>query len=183
MNGRATVGVLRTLALTVLLVGAWRLLGNPMIAKIVVSKSERWLRAYASDGTLVREFPAIVGRSGLGTKEVEGDERTPEGEYYVCFKNPRSRFHLSLGLSYPNLEDARRGLDRGLIDTAQYGEIADAHAARRSPPWRTPLGGEIFIHGEADGRGGTAGCVGVSNSAIEALFPWVELGTTVVIQP
>lgn len=177
------MGVLRTVALTVLLAGAWQLLGQPMIAKIVVSKSERWLRAYAPDGTLVTEFPAIVGRNGAGAKEVEGDERTPEGEYYVCFKNPRSRFHLSLGISYPNLEDARRGVERGLIDTAQFGEIADAHAVRRSPPWRTPLGGEIFIHGEADGRDGTAGCVAVSNSAIEALFPRVELGTTVVIQP
>jgi murein L,D-transpeptidase YafK len=183
MNGRASVIVTRILALMVLLAGAWQLIGKPMVAKIVVSKSERWLRAYAADGTLVTEFPAIVGRSGAGAKEVEGDLRTPEGEYYVCFKNPRSRFHLSLGLSYPNLDDARRGLERGLIDTTQYVAIADAHAARRSPPWRTPLGGEIFIHGEAEGRDGTAGCVAVSNSAIEALFQWVELGTTVIIQP
>ncbi len=154
-----------------------------MVTRIVVSKSQGWLRAYGPDGRVVREFPAIVGRSGAGTKQLEGDQLTPEGEYYVCVKNPRSRFHLSLGLSYPNPQDARRGLERGVIGFDEVREIEQAHAARRTPPWRTALGGEIFIHGEAEGREGTAGCVGLANSAIEVLFSEVELGTPVLIEP
>jgi len=154
-----------------------------MIAKIVVSKSQRLLTAYGADGRILRTFPVIVGRESAGAKEREGDERTPEGEYYVCFKNPQSRFHLSLGLSYPSLADAERGLASGMISAAEYREIASAHAARRIPPWKTPLGGEIFIHGEVGERGGTAGCLAVSNQAIEELFPQVELGTPVLIEP
>jgi murein L,D-transpeptidase YafK len=177
------VKALRILALLVLAIALTRLVGNSMVAKIVVSKSQRSLIAYGADGRILRIFPAIVGRESAGAKEREGDERTPEGEYYVCFKNPQSRFHLSLGLSYPSLADAARGLASGIISAAEYREIADAHAARRIPPWKTSLGGEIFIHGEMAERGGTAGCVAVSNQAIEELFPHVELGTPVLIEP
>ena len=174
---------LRIITLLVLAVALARLVGNSMVAKIVVSKSQRSLTAYGADGRVLRVFPAIVGREPAGTKEREGDERTPEGEYYVCFKNPQSQFHLSLGLSYPSLADAEHGLASGMVSAAEYREIAEAHAARRIPPWKTSLGGEIFIHGEIGERGGTAGCVAVSNQAIEELFPQVELGTPVLIEP
>jgi murein L,D-transpeptidase YafK len=177
------VKALRIIALLVLGVAFTRLVGNSVIAKIVVSKSQRSLTAYGPDGRVLNVFPVIVGRESAGTKEQEGDERTPEGEYYVCFKNPQSRFHLSLGLSYPNLADAERGLAGGMISAAEYREIVDAHAARRIPPWKTSLGGEIFIHGEMGERGGTAGCVAVSNQTIEEIFPQVELGTPVLIEP
>ena len=110
---------LRIAALLLLALALGRLIGGPMVTKIVVSKSQRLLTAYGSDGRVLKVFPAIVGRSSVGTKEREGDERTPEGEYYVCFKNPQSRFHLSLGLSYPSRGDAERGLERGTIGLGQ----------------------------------------------------------------
>jgi murein L,D-transpeptidase YafK len=182
-SGKTIVKALRVLALLVLAIALTRLVGSSMITKIVVSKSQRSLTTYGADGRILRIFPVIVGRASDGAKEREGDERTPEGEYYVCFKNPQSRFHLSLGLSYPGLADAERGLASGMISAAEYREIADAHAARRIPPWKTSLGGEIFIHGEMAEREGTAGCVAVSNEAIEELFPHVQLGTPVFIEP
>ena len=154
-----------------------------MVGKIVISKSHRRLTAYAVDGRILKVVPIIVGRRPEGTKEREGDERTPEGEYSVCVKNAQSRYHLSLGLSYPNVEDARRGLEGGTIGADEYRQIADAQAAGRVPPWKTKLGGEIFIHGEMDGREATAGCVAVANEVIEELFPQVALGTPVVIEP
>ncbi|MGH7819886.1 MAG: L,D-transpeptidase family protein [Candidatus Binatia bacterium] len=154
-----------------------------MVTKIVVSKSKGTLSAFGAEGRVLAVFPIIVGRQSAGTKELEGDERTPEGEYYVCFKNPQSQFHLSLGLSYPNVEDAERALAAGKISTAEHRAIAEAQLAGKIPPWKTELGGEIFIHGEMDGREGTAGCIGITNEAIEQLFPQVELGTPVVIEP
>jgi murein L,D-transpeptidase YafK len=177
------VKALRIIALVVLVIAVVRLVGGPMVARIVVSKSQRLLTAYGADGRVLKMFPAIIGRETSGTKQREGDERTPEGEYYVCFKNPQSRFHLSLGLSYPNLSDARRGLDRGAITPVEYQKIVEAFESKRIPPWKTPLGGEIFIHGDMGERAGTAGCVAVSNQAIEELFPQVTLGTPVVIEP
>ncbi len=170
-------------ALLLIVAALWRIFAAPMVTKIVVSKAERRLTAFGPDGSVVFSFPVIFGRAPLGTKEREGDLRTPEGEYYVCFKNPKSQFHLSLGLSYPNVADADRGLESGSISHAEYTEIVEAQAARRIPPWKTALGGEIFIHGEMNDRAGTAGCVAVANDAMEALFPEVALGTPVVIEP
>ena len=175
--------LLRIIALVVLVVGIIRLVGGPMVTRIVVSKSRGVLTAYGPDGRVLESFPVRIGRQASGTKTREGDERTPEGEYHVCFKNPRSRFHFSLGLSYPSADDAERGLQEGSLTAVEYREIVEAHRARRVPPWKTPLGGEIFIHGGMEGSGGTAGCVAVSDQAIEELFPQVALGTPVVIEP
>jgi murein L,D-transpeptidase YafK len=182
----ALVKALRAMAWVVLAIALGRLTGGLMVTRIVVSKSQGLLTAYGADGRILKSFPAVVGREASGTKMREGDERTPEGAYTVCFKNPRSRFHLSLGLSYPNTIDAARGLQDGSITQLEYRQIIEAHDAGRVPPWRTALGGEIFIHGgmgERDERDGTAGCVAISDEAIEELFPQVALGTPVVIEP
>src|ERR1700757_3284740 len=126
-HGASFVRALRVVARVVLGVSVGKLVGGPVVARIVVSKSQGVLTAYGSDGRILATFPAIVGRQALGTKMREGDERTPEGEYYVCFKTPRSRFHLSLGLSYPNTDDAERGLRDGSITPVEYREIVEAH--------------------------------------------------------
>ena len=174
---------IRIAALLLLVAAIARMVGGPMVTKIVVSKSQRLLTAYGADGRVLKVVPAIVGRDPAGAKEREGDGRTPEGEYQVCFKNPQSRFHLSLGLSYPNAEDAARGLEDGAITRGEYDEIVAAHASGRVPPWKTALGGEIFIHGAMEDRSATAGCVALSDEAIEELYLQVSLGTPVVIEP
>ena len=180
MNARA---VSRAIAVALIAIALWRIFSGPMVTKIVVSKSARLLTAFGEDGAVVARYPVIFGREGVGTKFREGDLRTPEGEYQVCFKNPKSQFHLSLGLSYPNVADAERGLAEGAITQAEYAAIVDAQRAGRIPPWKTALGGEIFIHGEMNRRAGTRGCVAMANRAIEELFPQVPLGTPVVIEP
>lgn len=155
---------------------------NP-IARIVVSKSELTLVAYDATGAEVGRHAVIVGAAPDGTKEREGDRRTPEGVYRVCFKNPKSRFHLSLGLDYPNAEDARRALHEGRIAHDDYVAILEAAREGKIPPWKTPLGGEIFIHGEMREGDTTAGCIAVANEVIEDLYRRVSLGTEVEILP
>jgi len=114
--------------------------------RIVITKGERRLRLYSGEEA-VRTYPIGLGFSPVGDKEREGDGRTPEGEFYVCVKNPRSAFLLSLGLSYPNQEDAERGLSNGLISRTEHDRIVRAIGGGRTPPWNTDLGGEVFIHG------------------------------------
>ena len=119
----------------------------PLVApRLVVSKSRRCLELYA-DGRVVRTYGVALGKNGVDDKEREGDERTPEGEFYVCVKNAASKFSRSLGLSYPNKEDAERGLRGSLITRAEYDRIVEALDKHLRPPWDTALGGEIFIHG------------------------------------
>ena len=149
--------------------------------RIVVYKAQRVLRVY--DGaSLVRTYPVCVGRAE-GDKHREGDRRTPEGRFYVCVKNPRSQYTLSLGLSYPNIEDAERGLAAGLISRSQYEHIRSEIRRRRQPPWNPPLGGAIMIHGGGAERTGTAGCVGMHDEHIRQLYAAIDVGTEVVVRP
>ena len=174
---------LRVLALALVLIGLIGLLTKPVVNRIVVSKSTRMLTVYSMDGRVLKQYAIVLGSNDSGPKQGEGDRRTPEGEYYICFKNPQSRFHLSLGLSYPNLTDAGRGLAQGVISEEEYRQIAEAQRYKQIPPWKTALGGEIFIHGGKDMREATVGCIAVSDQDIEEIFPLVELGTPVVIEP
>ena len=174
-------GLVRVTALLLVVVALVRVMSLERVDRIVVSKSARTLIAYDASGKEILRHAVILGADPLGTKGREGDRKTPEGEYRVCFKNPQSRFHLSLGLDYPNPEDARRGLAEGAIGPEDYSAIVEAHRLGKIPPWKTPLGGEIFIHG-ASGET-TAGCVALTDEAIEELFRRTELGTPVRIDP
>lgn len=150
--------------------------------RVVVEKGARRLRLYAG-GEVVRVRRVALGFEPEGDKVRQGDGRTPEGEYTVCMKNPKSNFYLSLGLTYPSAEDAERGLREGLITRAQHRSITRALAAGRCPLWNTALGGEIFIHGGGTGRDWTFGCVALENPEIKELFDTLPAGTPVRILP
>ncbi|WP_181995770.1 L,D-transpeptidase [Clostridium sp. AM58-1XD] len=117
-----------------------------------------------------------------GDKDVEGDCKTPVGEFYVCSKNANSQYHKALGLSYPNIEDAERGIAQGLITEAQYKKIVRAIQNGSKPDWYTPLGGEIMIHGKRGCADGTRGCIGILDSDIDYIWNFVTMGTKVIIQ-
>ncbi len=150
--------------------------------RIVVSKAGRLLTLY-SGGRVVRAYRVVLGFNPVGDKVKQGDGATPEGEFYVCVKNEKSKFYRSLGLSYPNEEDAGRGLRDGLITRAQHDRIVRAIKERRTPPWDTALGGEIFIHGGGTRGDWTWGCVALENEQAEELFNAVPKGTPVRIEP
>jgi murein L,D-transpeptidase YafK len=132
----------------------------------------------------VKSYRVAVGPNP-GPKQVEGDLRTPEGEYYVCLRQGRgqTRFVRALGLNYPNAADARRGLSAGRITQAQFDKIVYEVDRGRQPPWDTPLGGEILIHGKKDGRSETKGCIALEDAQILEIFPKIPLNTLVVILP
>ena len=104
-------------------------------------------------------------KRGRAVEEVEGDGRTPEGDYIIDRRNPDSKFHLSIGVSYPNPYDR-----------------AFAEALEKSP------GGDIFIHGrppeyQKGGRDWTAGCIAVTDREIEEIYAMVRNGTPIRITP
>jgi murein L,D-transpeptidase YafK len=149
--------------------------------RIVVSKSRRRLALY-SDGRLVREYRVALGKNPSDDKERQGDYRTPEGEFYVCVKNAASKFYLSLGLSYPNRDDAERGLRDHLITRPEHDRIVRAVERGLRPPWDTALGGEIFIHGGGASSDWTWGCVALDDADVKELFDAVPKGTPVRIE-
>ncbi len=150
--------------------------------QLVVRKAARRLTLF-SGGEAVRVYPVVLGFTPEGDKVRQGDGRTPEGTFYVCVKNDKSNFYLSLGLTYPDAEDAARGLRDGLITRRQHDRIARAAKRKAKPPWDTALGGEIFIHGGGTSSDWTAGCVALENAHIKELFDSVPMGTPVRIEP
>lgn len=147
---------------------------------LVVWKSRRILHVLR-DGSVLREFPVALGGNWASDKAVEGDHATPEGDFYICAKNPRSKYFLSLCLSYPNAEDAARGCRAGLIDPGEHDRIMAAIAAGGMPPQHTRLGGEIYIHGGGSGRDWTRGCIALDDTAMREVYDVATIGTPVRI--
>jgi murein L,D-transpeptidase YafK len=136
---------------------------------IVVEKAKRSMTLYAAKKP-IKTYRIVLGGNPVGDKEQEGDSRTPEGRYIIDAKNPKSSFHLSLHISYPDRKDR-----------------AEARRKRVSP------GGAIMIHGSPDYLSAlyttgvypdwTAGCIAVSNAEIEEIYASVRIGTKIVIKP
>lgn len=130
--------------------------------RIVVDKSDRRMRLLR-DGKVVRSYRIALGDAPVGHKTTQGDERTPEGEYRIDGRNPQSRFHLSLRVSYPDAADRAQARRRG----------ADP-------------GGDIFIHGgtpPGHARDWTDGCIAVSDAEIEEIWSLVPTGIPIRIDP
>jgi murein L,D-transpeptidase YafK len=148
----------------------WNLLPTgTTVDRIVVEKSARRLSLFR-DGNQIKIYQIALGRNPLGGKQEEGDAKTPEGIYKIDGRNPQSRFHLALHISYPSDDDKNRAAARGV-----------------SP------GFDIMIHGIQNGRGWigafhrwedwTAGCIAVTDEEIEELWQVTPDGTTIEIRP
>lgn len=154
-------------------------LRDPML---VIRKKDRVLELY--DGrTFIKSYTIVLGFAPAGDKEKEGDGRTPEGEFFVFTKNPQSRFHLSLGLSYPSMDEAKRGLAGGIISRREHDAIISAITDKKMPPQNTALGGEVYIHGGGVASDWTWGCPALDNEDIEEIYNAVSVGTRVTILP
>ncbi len=150
--------------------------------RLLAEKSRRTLTVFSA-GRPVKTYRIALGPDSVNSKEREGDGRTPEGAYYVCLKNSESKYHRALGLSYPSEQDAERGLKAKLISPKEKRTIVDAIRHYRKPPWNTKLGGEIMIHGGGTKHDWTQGCLALSDSDVEELYPRIPLGTQVEIRP
>jgi murein L,D-transpeptidase YafK len=150
--------------------------------RLVVTKKERKLEVFDSD-RLVRTYCISLGFTPVGDKEREGDGKTPEGEFYIFTKNPKSQFYLSLGISYPGIEDAERGLRDGLISKLDHDAIIEAVKNKKMPLQNTALGGLIYLHGGGTGKDWTYGCAALADEDIRQLFNAIPVGTPVTILP
>jgi murein L,D-transpeptidase YafK len=133
------------------------------LTHIQVFKSRRLMQFMDSE-LLIKNYDIELGFAPEGHKQFRGDGKTPEGIYRINRKNPDSRFHLSLGVSYPNVEDWKYARSKG-----------------RHP------GGDIFIHGTPDFYAGekdwTWGCIAVTNQEMDEIYPMVRQGLPIVVYP
>jgi len=137
--------------------------------KVLVIKSKRIL-LLMKDGEMFRTYKIALGKQPNGPKTRQGDRRTPEGRYVLDSRNPKSKYHLAIHISYPNESDILSAQKRGV-----------------SP------GGDIMIHGLPPGSGRvgelhsfldwTDGCIAVTNSEMEEIWQLVADGTPIEIKP
>jgi murein L,D-transpeptidase YafK len=131
--------------------------------RIVVNKSLREMLLLRGESVL-RTYRVALGPNPAGHKVREGDGRTPEGRYVIDRRNPRSRYHLSLHISYPSQADIQRASALGV-----------------------PPGGDIMIHGLKDGQrretDWTQGCIAVTNEEMDEIWDLAPDGTVVEINP
>lgn len=134
---------------------------GPKVQEIQVHKADRKMYLIG-ESRVLKSYDIALGFQPIGHKQFEGDGKTPEGTYFINYKNPRSEYHLSLMVSYPNAQDR-----------------AFAQAQGRSP------GGDIFIHGEPNRPGAprdwTAGCIAVTDKEVEEIFSMITVGTPIHI--
>ena len=140
---------------------------GPPVTQVAVHKGQRSMYLL-SGANVMKSYRFGLGFQPTGHKQFEGDGKTPEGVYFIDRFNPRSRYHLSVGVSYPNERDA-----------------ALAQALGRQP------GGDIFIHGRGPegnrfaqtNRDWTAGCIAVKDEEIEEVYAMLRPGIPIVINP
>ena len=79
---------------------------------MAIHKALRELLVF-NNGKLVKAYRICLGQNPVGAKQVSGDYKTPEGLYYIAYRNPNSLYHKSLAISYPNATDVERAKKMG----------------------------------------------------------------------
>lgn len=137
---------------------------GPAVTSVLIDKSDRRIWLFSGQDVL-ETYPVDLGFAPVGHKQFEGDGKTPEGRYTIDRRNPNSRYHLSVGIDYPNAADRAYAASQG-----------------KDP------GGEIFIHGVGSAKGNTPkdwtlGCIAVTDRQIERIYAMVKDGTPITIRP
>jgi murein L,D-transpeptidase YafK len=145
--------------------------GRPAPALLPAAQQADAIRVYKAQrrmdllrgGHVIATYRIALGGAPVGHKRQQGDQRTPEGVYRITYRNDRSRFHLSLRVSYPNDADRRQAVARG-VDP----------------------GGDIMIHGATppgSRTDWTEGCIAVTDAEMDAIWQRVPVGTPIRIEP
>jgi len=149
---------------------------------LVVDKRARNL-ALCDRGGVVANYNIGLSYQPEGDKEHAEDVRTPEGTFYIAKVAGILSDYEGFEVSYPDAEDADRGLAEGLIDEADHADILAAQDECTEPPQDTALGGFIYVHDDGGGLDWTDGCVAVDDDVIVDLRRVLGIGDTVVILP
>src|SRR5690606_36092280 len=82
----------------------WKGGGRPHAIALVAVKADRAIELWI-DGAYIKSYGFTAMSGGLGPKRRQGDGQIPEGIYGIDVLNPKSSFHLSMRVDYPNAFD------------------------------------------------------------------------------
>lgn len=139
------------------------------IDHIVVEKAERRMYLY-KENKVKGVIPVSLGKNPVGHKQQQGDNRTPEGEFFIHRKLCSPKYYRSLCISYPRPEDMESAKKRGV----NPGGAITIHA---QPKWNADGKQDAYTLSQ----NWTQGCVAVTNSVMEELWYAVREGVPVTI--
>lgn len=142
--------------------------------KIIIDKSDYELQVYDAQGWYAT-YPVVFGNNTLEDKKMEGDRKTPEGNFRIVAKRPHNKWSRFLAIDYPTRESIERFNQR-----KQRGEVP-AHAT---------VGGGVGIHGTWPHEdfvvdrfnNWTNGCIALKRKDVEELYSYIPVGTPVTIK-
>jgi murein L,D-transpeptidase YafK len=135
--------------------------------RVIVYKSERELQLLKKN-KVIFECKISLGENPIGHKIQEGDERTPEGNYFLDWRK-RSAFHKAIHISYPNQRDIAAAKSKGI---SPGGSIM-IHGLKNDWAWI----GKIHLFDDW-----TNGCIAVTNQEMDIIWRHVENGTPIEIR-
>jgi len=143
-------------------------LDSVRIDKVLVVKSDRRLHLI-SRGEAVKSYRVSLGKQS-GPKQREGDQRTPEGIYWIDWRKTSDKYNLAMHISYPNAEDtARAGAEQ-----VSPGGMIMLHGTPRDEKYP-----EWFFHT----LDWTEGCIALKNDDMYEIWSLVQDGTLIEIRP
>ena len=142
--------------------------------QIRIDKSEYKLSVYGQ-GELLKEYPVVFGKNPRGDKLMQGDKRTPEGEFKVRAYYPHNTWEKFIWIDYPTEQSYMKhqaAKRRGLI------------------PATASIGGEIGIHGVPDNKNyaiterqnWTLGCIAMKNQDLNELYAYISKNMLITIE-
>lgn len=153
-----------------------KLTSGEKIDHIKIMKSERLMILY-KNGNPVARYSVSLGAPPPwffmhpdGQKQMEGDYKTPEGNYTIDYKGKHQRYHRFLHISYPKIDQRREAKKKGMDP-----------------------GGQILIHGPSPENryfgkfmkwiDWTKGCIALTSAEVEEIYDAVPTGCSIEIQP
>ena len=143
-------------------------LNTQSIDKVLVLKSAHQLQLI-SRGKVVKTYRISLGKQAKGPKLREGDQRTPEGLYWIDWRKTSENYNLAMHISYPNSRDKAQASKKGVA-----------------------AGGMIMIHGTPVAEDypewyfstldWTNGCIAMKNSDMQEVWDIVKDGTLIDIR-
>ncbi len=140
------------------------------IDRILVVKKDRKMYLY-KDGKVQSVIPISLGKNPVGHKQQKGDNRTPEGEFFIHRKLCSPKYYRSLCISYPRPQDKAKAQARGV----NPGGDITIHA---QPTWNADGKGDRYTLS----RNWTQGCVAVTNAEMKKLWYAVREGVPITIR-
>jgi murein L,D-transpeptidase YafK len=141
---------------------------------IIISKKSYELKVYDDQGWYAT-YPCVFGSNDLRDKFMEGDKRTPEGNFRVVLKKNDSKWKFELLLDYPDADSYKKFNERkakGLIPkNAKIGGGIAIHATRPQEEWTV----DYY-------QNWTDGCISLKYHEAEDLYSYIPVGTPVTIE-